>query len=139
MSDNFFERATEWLVRYEQLHNVPSDELVGYISAIEDTGFGYKLSYYTTDGCPRTLVVSYEKMASKDGPEDDPTNPDYYRMGNAEAIDISEHLTFSGGNAVKYIVRSCRVDGVHKSDRLEDLAKAKWYIEREIDRLSKTE
>ena len=59
-------------------------------------------------------------------------HPQHYNQG-IEAIDYieSHNLNFSLGNAIKYITR-CE----HKEDKLEDLLKAKWYIEREIERES---
>jgi hypothetical protein len=47
-----------------------------------------------------------------------------------EAIDICEHLTFNLGNAVKYLWRA----GL-KNDEVEDLKKALWYVERQINQL----
>ena len=46
-----------------------------------------------------------------------------------EAIKVIEAwgLNFNLGNVVKYISRAGK-----KGDRLEDLKKAKWYLEREI-------
>lgn len=46
-----------------------------------------------------------------------------------EVIDVTEHLNFCMGNAVKYILRAD-----HKGDALTDLHKAEWYIAREIKR-----
>ena len=43
-----------------------------------------------------------------------------------ECIQITEHMGFVLGNALKYIWRADLKNGV------EDLEKAKWYIEREI-------
>ena len=67
----------------------------------------------------------------------DQINPNHYRgMSNgAEVIDITENLNFNGGNAVKYIARSCRLDGQNKGQVIEDLEKARWYIDREIQRM----
>ncbi|AWB84791.1 DUF3310 domain-containing protein [Corynebacterium liangguodongii] len=67
----------------------------------------------------------------------DPINPDHYQgfTSGAQAIDITEHLTFNGGNAVKYLARSCRLDGHNKGDVLQDLQKAAWYVQREIERI----
>lgn len=66
----------------------------------------------------------------------DHTNPDYYQLQNgAEVIDITGELTFCAGNAVKYLARAGRIDGVHKEDRVLDLEKARWYVDREIQRL----
>lgn len=73
-------------------------------------------------------------------PTADETNPDHYRnfSHNTEVIDITENLSFNGGNAVKYLARATRVDGQTKHENpLGDLKKAKWYVKREIERLER--
>ena len=59
-------------------------------------------------------------------------HPSHYNMGKYEAIDVIEdwNLNFNLGNAVKYLARAG-----HKGNIIEDLKKAKWYIDREIQRL----
>jgi hypothetical protein len=63
-----------------------------------------------------------------------PTKPQpYYHSGTYEAINVIEAwgLNFSLGNVIKYVARAGR-----KTDNpIEDLEKAKWYIEREIEKL----
>lgn len=62
----------------------------------------------------------------------DPINhPPHYTHGDIEPIDAIEAwgLGFCLGNVVKYVARAG-----HKGDRLEDLKKASWYLEREIKR-----
>lgn len=44
-----------------------------------------------------------------------------------ECIDITQHLGFLRGNAIKYLWRADS-----KGSTLDDLAKARWYIDREI-------
>lgn len=70
--------------------------------------------------------------------ECDPVNhPSHYAEGwsnGAEVIDITENLNFNRGNAVKYIARAGRKDG---TTTIEDLEKARWYIDRELDRLQR--
>ena len=58
-------------------------------------------------------------------------HPSHYNVGKIEVIDAIEAwgLNFSLGNAVKYIARAD-----HKGEPIEDLEKARWYIEREIER-----
>jgi len=46
-----------------------------------------------------------------------------------ECIQVTEHMGFNLGNAIKYIWR-CDL----KKDAIEDLKKAKWYIDREINK-----
>lgn len=61
-------------------------------------------------------------------------HPQHYNMGKFEVIDVIEdwQLNFNLGNSVKYIARA-----EHKGNRLEDLKKAKWYLEREIGKVEK--
>jgi hypothetical protein len=62
----------------------------------------------------------------------DPVNhPKHYNShpSGVEAITIVEHMNFNVGNAIKYLWRSDHKNG------LEDLRKAAWYVNREIQRL----
>lgn len=66
-------------------------------------------------------------------PLHDPVNhPAHYTQhpSGVECIQITEHMTFNLGNALKYIWRSN-----NKGNPIEDLRKAVWYIEREIQRV----
>lgn len=56
----------------------------------------------------------------------------YTAYKGIEVIDLTEQMNFNRGNAVKYIARA----GLKKKEtEIEDLEKARWYIEREIARL----
>lgn len=60
----------------------------------------------------------------------DPVNhPKHYteHPSGIECIQITEHMGFNLGNATKYIWR-CDL----KKDAIEDLKKARWYVDREI-------
>ena len=58
-------------------------------------------------------------------------HPSHYNSGKIEAIDVIEDwgLNFSLGCVVKYI---CRAD--YKGTTIQDLEKAAWYLNREINR-----
>lgn len=58
-------------------------------------------------------------------------NPAHYTDGKIEVIDFIEdkQLGFHLGNAVKYIARAGKKD---PAKTVEDLKKAKWYLERHI-------
>jgi len=65
----------------------------------------------------------------------DPVNkPKHYTShpSGIDCIQITEHMGFNLGNALKYIWR-CDL----KQDDVEDLRKARWYIEREIAKRTK--
>lgn len=67
-------------------------------------------------------------------PENDPVNhPSHYTDGRIEVIDFIEDkgLGFHLGNAVKYIARAGKKD---PDKAVEDLEKARWYLDREISR-----
>ena len=63
--------------------------------------------------------------------EEQVNHPSHYVKG-IEPIEVIESwdLNFSLGNAIKYILRS-----PYKGKQIEDLEKARWYIDREINRL----
>ena len=62
-------------------------------------------------------------------------HPSHYTDGSIEVIDFIEDkkLNYHRGNAVKYICRAGKKD---PEKTIEDLQKAVWYINREIQRLS---
>ena len=64
----------------------------------------------------------------------DQINPDHYKRFPVEVIEITEHLNFCLGSAVKYICRAGHKPG---ADVITDLAKAAWFIQREISRLTR--
>lgn len=73
-----------------------------------------------------------EIMAFNGTSSDDVVNqPKHYTAGKFEVIDVIEDwdLNFRLANAIKYIARH-----KHKGKALEDLKKARWYLQREIDK-----
>jgi hypothetical protein len=68
---------------------------------------------------------------------DNVNNPSHYtRFKGIEVIQLTEQLNFCRGNAVKYIARAGAKDSAKE---IEDLQKAIWYINREIDLLKSEE
>ena len=61
-------------------------------------------------------------------------NPAHYKSGGIEVIDVIEAFgldsNFRLANVIKYVLRAGR-----KGDALQDLEKAAWYLDREIDKL----
>lgn len=65
----------------------------------------------------------------------DPVNhPKHYTShpSGIECIQVTEYMNFNLGNAIKYIWRAG-----DKGNLLEDLLKAQWYLNREIERIKK--
>ena len=74
--------------------------------------------------------------------EDKVNSPSHYnwlkKLAGVEVIDITRHLDFDLGNAVKYILRAGRKteEGYdNKAKTIEDLKKAVWYINDKIKTL----
>lgn len=70
------------------------------------------------------------KCATEKMDAEDPINhPKHYNQGEIEPIRVIEDwkLGYHLGNVVKYISRA-----EHKQDALEDLKKARWYLDRYI-------
>ena len=61
-------------------------------------------------------------------------HPNHYNQGKIEVIDFIEDwkLNFSAGNVIKYVVRA-----PYKEEKLEDLKKAMWYLQRLITEAEK--
>ena len=66
--------------------------------------------------------------------KDNVNHPQHYTAhpSGIECIEVTEHMSFCVGNAVKYLWRAD-----HKGNDIEDLRKAAWYINREIERREK--
>ena len=65
---------------------------------------------------------------------DNVNHPSHYKQhpSGVECIEVTEHFNFCLGNAIKYIWRADL-----KHDAVEDLQKAAWYINKEIERRTK--
>jgi len=69
---------------------------------------------------------------------DNVNHPAHYMSSNAqcdcgrfiECIDVTRHMNFNIGNAVKYIWRAD-----HKGNKIEDIQKAIWYLQDELKKL----
>ena len=83
---------------------------------------------------PLTQPETHDVEVTEDGTiKANVDHPNHYADGRSyEPIDVIEdwELGFNLGNAVKYISRAGR-----KDDIIQDLEKARWYLNREITRL----
>lgn len=85
---------------------------------------------------PRTNIAVHERTEKIEEKTNDPVNhPVHYTShpSGIECIQITRHMSFNLGNALKYIWRADLKNGI------EDLEKAAWYIKDEIERRKKVE
>lgn len=80
-------------------------------------------------------MTDFAKMLSKCRPSEDSdvNEPPHYNShpSGVECIQITEHMNFCRGNAIKYIWRAD-----FKGTPVKDLKKAVWYLKKEIKRIS---
>jgi hypothetical protein len=81
---------------------------------------------------PLVIVLTQDCDLAQDDAVD---HPSHYNSGKIEVIDAIEdwNLGFHLGNVVKYIARS-----PHKGTPIEDLKKAKWYLDRYIENVAES-
>jgi hypothetical protein len=74
-------------------------------------------------------------MAASTDPEI--ASPRHYNShpSGVECIEITRHMGFNLGCAVKYIWRA----GLKTPDAVKDLRKAAWYIQDELERLEESQ
>lgn len=83
----------------------------------------------------KVTITKPKKTKLSSASSHDPVNhPKHYteHPSGVECIQITEHMGFNLGNALKYIWRADL-----KNNAIEDLQKAVWYINREIEKRSK--
>ena len=77
-----------------------------------------------------THFLTTNSPITMEEPKPDLVNhPEHYKTGGIETIDFIEakNLGYNLGNVVKYVTRAD-----HKGNKLQDLQKAQWYLNREI-------
>ena len=117
---------------------VLGDNMIGEVSEIADNGKAAEIR--VDDAVYRVINDNYdftiiEWNAVPEYAEDTVNHPSHYNYGDIEVIDFIEQVTkhynpnvaYHIGNAIKYLARS-----PHKNGK-EDVAKAKWYIERAFE------
>ena len=105
-------------------------------------------SYGTTFLVQTTPFDTDEKIVPEEivphgtmGSENRVEHPNYYKLSNGiEVLDVVRDLPFNIGNVVKYVIRAGKKKEAGLSDKqkqIEDLEKAKFYIEDAIKQLNK--
>lgn len=84
----------------------------------------------------QTIEQSEVKTIELPKKEDVINHPSHYTRGKIEVIDFIEdqQLPYHLGNVIKYIARAG-----YKGDKLEDLKKARWYLDRYINEVMQHE
>ena len=93
------------------------------INFIHNPGFRVSVPNPTLDFYPKT-----EDSGFFDGETADPVNnPSHYTQYPVEVIELTRHMPFDEGNVVKYVARA-----PFKGNKVQDLKKARWYLDDAI-------
>ncbi len=106
---------------------------MGHYDDLEKKNIDELLNLAEYQSCKKRQEQLLQAMAEPVYYTDNVNHPKHYteHPSGVECIQITEHMNFCLGNAIKYLFRHEHKNGI------EDLKKAVWYINREIDRLSK--
>ena len=98
-----------------------------------DTCEAYRAKKKQDEEVLQTMIEREKKSNFEKLKEATVNHPPHYTShpSGIEVIQITEHENFCRGNAIKYILRAGK-----KGSEIEDLKKAGWYINREIERLT---
>jgi hypothetical protein len=112
----------------ESTHAVQVERVKGLLNTITQGAVRRRIQGMNPDD------VNYFRQAT--GTPDVVNHPAHYKVGGIEVIDFieSKGLTYNLGNVVKYVSRAD-----HKGNKLEDLKKAQWYLNREVSTLEKSQ
>ena len=100
---------------------------------ISDDGNGYAYTW-VRDEWVASGEVPVDSHEDPRIPQFDNVNhPAHYKVGGIETIDFidAKQLGYNLGNVIKYVSRAD-----HKDNKVEDLKKAQWYLNREISKLT---
>ena len=92
------------------------------------------------------LLKCFIDRKDKEQKADSVNHPSHYTwlkdLCGIEVIDITRHMNFCCGNALKYIIRAGHKKDARLTDtekQIEDLNKAIWYLKDEIKRITEFE
>lgn len=115
------------------------NNMIGEVSEIADNGKAAEIRvddavYRVINDNNDFTIIEWNEVPEY--AEDTVNHPSHYNYGDIEVIDFIEQVTqhynsnvaYHIGNAIKYLARS-----PHKNGK-EDVAKAKWYIERAYEK-----
>jgi hypothetical protein len=107
-------------------HEAEVERVKGLLNTITQGAVRRRIQGWNPDDNPNYLVRQVDVV----------NHPAHYKVGGIEVIDFieSKGLTYTLGNVVKYVSRAD-----HKGNKLEDLKKAQWYLNREVSTLEKSQ
>jgi len=122
--------AAKWKTVHVGTSNESVVKHLGVTMAKDDVT---KLTDEQTSRLVYNMTQGRARMQAAEPQADNVNHPAHYKVGGIETIDFIEakQLNYNIGNVVKYVTRAD-----HKGNRKEDLLKARWYLNREIEKFT---
>ena len=126
----------------DKINALSNRELADLWDYIKSDCAGSNCVFYACPDCGGGCLKGFEAWlgleceAEENQPAENVNHPSHYTSGRIEVIDFIEdkELGFHLGNAVKNISRAGRKEA---DKTVEDLQKAVWYLNRQIERLER--
>ena len=109
----------------------PNDKIADFFDFVADSMSEEDFKQWCMTGVNPTLKSETEIKSAENDPVHHPSHYTSHPSG-IECIEITRHMSFNIGNAIKYLWRNGKKDG---QPAVQDLEKAIWYIQDEIKRL----
>jgi hypothetical protein len=115
---------------YPPLETPEENEFFKWIPPVGAVIGGFPLASVKQEGEPVGVGLHFD--TTSEAKEDMVNHPPHYTVGGVETIDFIEAkgLNYHLGQVIKYVSRAGK-----KGDALQDLQKARWYLNREIARV----
>lgn len=120
MMGGLFVSGSVYIAHFRLYHRFVADNM-----SLED------FKEWNETGKNPTLKLETEIKSAENDPVHHPSHYTSHPSG-IECIEITRHMSFNIGNAIKYLWRNGKKDG---QPAIQDLQKAIWYIQDEIKRL----
>lgn len=127
-------KVKNWGAVWDEPRQFEEASVVGGFDDRVRSGIPLFSAIHPTAMPPEPKPFNPDSLFVKPPLHDSPISPAHYQRhpSGVECITITEHFNFNRGNAIKYIWRADE-----KGSTLENLRKAQWYLNREIERLEK--
>lgn len=121
----------------DTIANINAPDRIAEVCGIEDYA-NYDLLF--VDGSKGShrfghIDDNFQLVPKAETVENNAVSPNVYKFPKAEVRDISAHLSSFGGQAVQYVARATRLDGLVKGNPVQDIEKAIQVLQWELERM----
>jgi hypothetical protein len=117
-----------------QIREVPTPEDRFYRFEGKDNYYGFTDTYLKASKALKAAKAAHPSKGKVDVVNDPVNKPAHYTQYPVEVIELTRHMSFNRGNAVKYVARAGFKD---KATEKQDIEKAIWYLQDDLKELER--